>query len=197
MKNFVSKIGDFSRVLPFSQPISPTLANGVTVSFSGAGSGACSASGTVGTAGAAAGTVRAAFAASAATAASAGAAAAGGGAAAGAFITRSFLLALPAITSSAGATTSGTPSTWDVMTQEPGGTSAKEYTPSLPDIVARMPPPFDLTAVTVAPATGSLAEFVTMPTIAPSATVAAGSEGSAPTAGSTVPASRTEIRSLG
>src|ERR1700729_1760454 len=39
--------------------------------------------------------------------------------------------------------------------------------PSLPEIVARMPLPSTLEAVTVAPATGSFAEFVTMPTIAP------------------------------
>src|SRR3977135_2359257 len=39
--------------------------------------------------------------------------------------------------------------------------------PSLLETVARMPPPSTRVAVTVAPATGSFAAFVTVPTIAP------------------------------
>ncbi len=45
--------------------------------------------------------------------------------------------------------------------------------PSLPDTVARMPPPTRI-AVTVAPATGSFAEFVTIPTSAPDDTFTTG-----------------------
>src|ERR1017187_1910535 len=41
-----------------------------------------------------------------------------------------------------------------------------------------MPPPSTLAAVTVAPATGSLAEFVTIPTIAPEDTLTADAENS-------------------
>jgi hypothetical protein len=39
--------------------------------------------------------------------------------------------------------------------------------PSVPEMVARMPLPSTLEAVIVAPATGVLAEVITMPTIAP------------------------------
>jgi hypothetical protein len=66
----------------------------------------------------------------------------------------------------AGPTTSGKPSTVVVNDHEPDGTSAKEYTPSLFEIVERIPPPAR-TAVTVAPATGCFAASATMPTIVP------------------------------
>src|SRR5579859_2388063 len=45
--------------------------------------------------------------------------------------------------------------------------------PSLPDTVARTPPPSVLMAVTVAPAMGSLAEFLTIPINAPNVAFAA------------------------
>jgi hypothetical protein len=59
--------------------------------------------------------------------------------------------------------------------------------PSLPDKVARIALPSIRTAVTVAPPTGSFAEFVTSPTIAPKAGLLA-DIGSAAAAGSASPA---------
>jgi hypothetical protein len=89
----------------------------------------------------------------------------------------SFRVAFPAAITSDEIVTSGWPSACEVTDQTPGGTSANEYTPSLPDTVARMPPPSARTAVTVAWATGPLPESVTTPTIAPNSVLGA------PTAG--------------
>src|SRR5580658_397995 len=69
---------------------------------------------------------------------------------------------------------SAEPSTCRVTDHLPGGRSANEYTPSLPDSVARMAPSPALTAVTVACSTGSLAESVTIPTMVPGKESAAG-----------------------
>src|ERR1700737_991636 len=67
--------------------------------------------------------------------------------------------------------------------------------PSLPDIVARMAPPSVRVAVTVAPATGSLAALVTMPTIVPDDALTTGAEvSSACAAGKTSPVDKTDIR---
>src|ERR1035438_3237276 len=55
----------------------------------------------------------------------------------------------------------------EVPDHAPGARWANEYTPSLPDTVARMPLPSALAAVMVAPARGSLAVLLTTPTMAP------------------------------
>src|ERR1022692_4631699 len=119
VKNLVSNIGAFSRVLPFIQPISPT-ANGVCVSTSGPGSGAVSASGT--TWGAAATSVGAVKRLVAAKAAAAGADGAGGAP----FMTMSLRGALLGATVTAGKAISGKPSTSDVSDHAPGLKSANE-----------------------------------------------------------------------
>src|SRR5258705_543754 len=119
-------MGAFSRLVPFIQPISPT-ANGGSVSTVGPELGACRASGTE--------AVRAR-----AEAAGAGAAT-GAGAPAGTFITTSCRVALLASTSSAGSATCWYPVASKVRDQAPGGRSENEYTPSLPETVARMASP--------------------------------------------------------
>src|SRR6185437_3402434 len=147
VKNLVSNTGLLARLVPFIQPRSPT-ANGVCVSTSGAGSGFCRASGTA---------AATAAAATAATSEEGAGAAAGAPATAGAagaegrvFITRSARVALPVTTISDGAVTLGAPALCTLTVQVPGGRSAKEYTPSLPESVARIAPPSVRVAVTVA-----------------------------------------------
>ena len=108
VKNLVSKIGAFSRVLPFIQPMSPT-ANGVWVSTSGPGSGASSASGT-------------------GLCVAAGLAPSGAAAtcAAGTIITMSTRVALLAATATVAIVASGVPSACETTVQSPAGRSAKE-----------------------------------------------------------------------
>jgi hypothetical protein len=78
-----------------------------------------------------------------------------------------------------------------VTAQVPGGKSANEYTPSLPEMVERMPLPSTRLAVTVACATGNLAALVTIPTIVPGA-----EESAAWTAGSANPMASTASKQL-
>src|SRR5580700_8892657 len=121
VKKFVSNIGDFSRGVPFIQPMSPT-ANGVCKSTAGAGGGACRASAmiaavleTAGAGGVALG---------AAVGASDAAEGLAAGPTAGTFMTTSRRVALLARTCSEGTLTSGDPSTCMVRDQTPDGRSA-------------------------------------------------------------------------
>src|ERR1700683_642218 len=176
VKKFVSNIGDFSRGVPFIQPISPT-ANGVCKSIAGAGGGACKASAMIAAVLATIGEGGEGVALGAPVGPSAATEELVAGPAAGTFMTTSRRVALFAMTCSAGTFTSGVPSTCTVSDQTPEGRSAKEYPPSLPDTVDLILPPAR-TAVTVAPPTGAFVAFVTTPTIVPSDDAVIGIAGS-------------------
>src|SRR5580658_507786 len=106
VKNLVSKIGDFSRGVPFIQPRSPT-ANGDCRSTSGAGAGACSASAIIGAFSARADALRGGADTDGAVGASAATDGMGADAAAGTFITTSRRVALLGTTCSEGTLASG------------------------------------------------------------------------------------------
>src|SRR5882724_7388571 len=83
------------------------------------------------------------------------------------------------------------------MDHAPDGRSGNEYMPLPSDTVARTPPPSVLKAVTVAPATGSLAGFLTSPTTAPIVALEAAVGGAVGTSADTGCATRSAVSTRG